>query len=84
MIIYSLSKRIFMVSAKSVWFDNKRIFVELNDGRIIGTPIEWYPNLTKGTPEQMKQYELWENGRWIHWEALNEDLSAEGFLTFTK
>jgi len=73
-----------MVSAKSVWFDNKRIFVELNDGRIIGTPIEWYPNLKKGTPEQMTQYELWENGRWIHWEALNEDLSAEGFLSFTK
>ena len=73
-----------MISAKSVWFDNKRIFAELNDGRIVGTPIEWFPNLTKGTPEQMNQYELWENGRWIHWEALNEDLSAEGFLSFTK
>ncbi len=73
-----------MVSAKSVWFDNKRIFVELNDGRVIGTPVEWYPNFKKGTPEQMKQYELWRNGQWIHWEALNEDLSAERFLSFTK
>jgi len=73
-----------MVSAKTVWFDNNRIFIELNDGRVVGTPIEWYPNLKKGTPDQMKKYELWENGKWIHWEELNEDLSAEGFLSFTK
>ncbi len=73
-----------MVSAKTVWFDTIRILVELNNGRIIGTPIEWYPNLRKGTPDQMRNYELWENGKWIHWEELNEDLSAEGFLSFTK
>ena len=73
-----------MVTAKSVSFDNNRIYVELNDGRVIGTPIAWYPNLRKGTPEQMKNYELWENGKWIHWEDLNEDLSAEGLLSFVK
>jgi len=73
-----------VVSAKTVWFDTIRILVELNNGRIIGTPIEWYPNLRKGTPDQMRNYELWENGKWIHWEELNEDLSAEGFLSFTK
>lgn len=73
-----------MVCVKTVWFDDKRIFVELNDGRIVGTPIAWYPNLSKGTPTQIKNYELWENGKWIHWEDLNEDLSAEGFLSFSK
>ena len=51
-----------MISVKSVWFDKARIFVEFIDGRIVGTPIEWYPNLKKGTPDQMKKYELWENG----------------------
>lgn len=29
-------------------------------------------------------FELWENGKWIHWEDLDEDLSAEGFLIFDK
>jgi hypothetical protein len=73
-----------MVSAKSVWFQDKKIFIELNDGRVVGSPIDWYPNLKKGTLEQMKNYELWEDGKWIHWEDLNEDLSAEGFLNFVK
>ena len=66
----------------TVWFEHNKIFVEFNDGRIVGTPIEWYPNLRKGTMLQMNNYELWDGGRWIHWEELDEDLSAEGFLTF--
>jgi hypothetical protein len=73
-----------MVSAKMVWLDDKRIFIELKDGRIIDSPIEWFPDLSKGAPDQIKKYELWDNGRWIHWEELNEDLSAEGFLNYTK
>lgn len=28
----------------------------------------------------MKNYELWDNGRWIHWEDLDEDLSVENFI----
>jgi|GEM_PF-6137981 len=33
---------------------------------------------------QRKQFELWNDGAWIHWEELDEDLSADGFLTFQK
>lgn len=73
-----------MIAITKVWFDANKIFVELNDNRIIGTPISWYPNLNKGTKEQLEKYELWNNGQWIHWEELDEDLSAEGFLTFSR
>ena len=73
-----------MIAVKKVWFEKEKIFVELNDNRIIGTPINWYPNLSKGTPEQLQKFELWNDGQWIHWEELDEDLSAEGFLTFKK
>ena len=73
-----------MVTVKKVWFERDKIFVELNDNRIIGTPISWYPNLSKGSEEQLANYELWNNGQWIHWEELDEDLSAEGFLVFDK
>jgi hypothetical protein len=73
-----------MVTVKKVWFETDKIFVELNDNRIIGTPISWYPNLSKGSGEQLANYELWNNGQWIHWEELDEDLSAEGFLVFDK
>ena len=72
------------ITIKNVWFDKERIFVELNDKRVIGTPINWYRNLSKGSPEQMRNFELRGDGRWIHWPELDEDLDAEGFLTFIK
>lgn len=67
-----------------VWFDDTRIFVELNDGAVVGAPIAWYPNLRKGTPEQWEKYEIWSDGTWLHWEELDEDLSADGFLALVK
>ena len=71
-----------MLTIKKVWFEDEKIFVELSDGRIVGTPINWYSNLSKGTPEQLTNFELINSGKGIHWEELDEDLSAEGFLTF--
>ena len=71
-----------MLKIIKIWFEDNNIFVKLNDGRTIGTPISWYPNLAKGNETQLKSFELWEEGKWIHWEELNEDLSAEGFLTY--
>lgn len=68
--------------ACKVWFDNENIFVQLNDNRIIGAPVKLYPRLDKATLEQRNKYELWNEGKWIHWEELDEDLSIEGFLKF--
>ena len=72
------------LSVNKVWFEGEKIFVELNDGRIVVTPISWYPNLSKGTDAQRTKFELWNDGQWIHWEELDEDLSAEGFLIYNK
>ena len=69
------------IAATTIRFSNDKIFVELNNGQVIDTPIDWYPNLRKGTLQQMMKYELWDNSRWIHWEELDEDLSVEGFLS---
>ena len=71
-----------MITVKKLWFDDAKIFAELSDGRTVGIPVKWFPNLSKGTPEQLLKYELWNDGQWIHWEELDEDLSAEGFLSF--
>lgn len=54
------------------------VVVTLKDGRVIGTPIAWYPRLVNATAEQLAVYELWAFG--IHWEDLDEDLSIEGML----
>jgi hypothetical protein len=69
-----------MITINSVWFTGNNICVKMSDGKIIESPIQSYPNLKKGTPAQINNYEIKGNGRWIHWEELDEDLSAEGFL----
>lgn len=69
-----------MLTISSVWFDDNNIYVKMSDGKIIESPVLSYPNLSKGNPEQLIRYEIKGNGRWIHWEELDEDLSVEGFL----
>jgi hypothetical protein len=67
-------------AASKVWFDNEKIFVELTDRRIIGVPLDIYPKLKNATPQQREEFDIWERGTWLHWEALDEDLSLDGFL----
>lgn len=69
-----------MVLVKSVWFSQNNIFVEMTDGRVVFEPVKSYPNLSKGTEKQLSNYSIEGGGRWVHWEELDEDLSAEGFL----
>ena len=52
--------------------------VTLKDGRIISTPLEWYPRLMRATPDQLRNIELMPDG--VHWVDLDEDLSIAGML----
>ena len=63
---------------KSVRFDEDSFWVELDDGRVIGVPLAWFPRLFNAAPEARLDYELSPHG--IHWDALDEDISVEGIL----
>jgi Protein of unknown function (DUF2442) len=54
------------------------LLVTLKDGRLIGTPLDWYPKLTAATSEQLAKVELSTFG--LHWDELDEDLGVEGML----
>ena len=47
-----------MVTINSVWFSGNDICVEMSDGKIIQNSIKSYPNLSKGTADQIKKYEI--------------------------
>ena len=66
------------ISAKSVWFDDNSMWVELVDGRTLDIPLAWFPRLLHATPEQRQKYELTVSG--IHWDELDEDISVAGLL----
>lgn len=76
----TLKNKTTAITIDSVWFNQDTICVKMSNGKISETPIRSYPNLQKGTPEQMNNYQIKGGGRWIHWEELDEDLSADGFL----
>lgn len=56
------------------------LMVDLMDGRTICVPLEWYPRLRAGTPEQRSNWKICAAGYGIHWPDLDEDLSTEGLL----
>ena len=66
--------------AKSVAFDNLMMHVTLSDGRVISTPLIWFPLLLAATVEQREKYEISGGGISLHWPDIDEDLSIAGMM----
>ena len=43
-------------------------------------PLDWYPRLAHGTPEERDNWELIGPGEGIRWPDLDEDISVEGLI----
>ena len=67
-------------TGKSVRFDDKHLHVELSDGRIISTPLEWYPELRNATIAQLRAYTFICDGTGIEWQDIDYHLSIESML----
>lgn len=61
-------------------FDADEIWFKLEDGRMLGVPLVWFPRLDKATTEQRSRWELIPGGDAIHWPDLDEDLSVSGLM----
>lgn len=67
-------------SITNIYFKNGLISLHLSNGSSVQEDLKKFPKLYHATEEELSKYELWDNGKWIHWENLNEDLGLEGFL----
>jgi hypothetical protein len=54
----------------------------VRDGRVIITPLSWYPTLEAASPKQRKAFENW--GAGLAWETLDFHLSVGGMLAGTR
>jgi hypothetical protein len=54
-----------------------RVWVTLNDQRVIGLPLEAFPWLEKATPEQQRNYQA--NAISIYWPDLEDGIDMEYF-----
>jgi hypothetical protein len=66
--------------AIDVAFSGDMLQVELADGRAIGVPLEWFPDLQAASIKDRKNWQLIGGGLGIRWEALDEDVSIESLL----
>jgi hypothetical protein len=56
------------------------LVIQLEDGRVLQVPIEWFPKLLRATKAQRDNHKLVGRGVGIHWPDLDEDLSVVGLL----
>jgi hypothetical protein len=68
------------VLATGVRFTRFMFYVQLSDGREVGTPLEWFPRLREATAAQRKNWRLIGRGIGLHWEDVDEDISVRSLL----
>ena len=66
--------------AETVKVTEDTLSVDLNDGRTISVPLEWFPRLVHATRSERNNWRLIGRGHGIHWEDIDEDISVEGLL----
>lgn len=67
-------------AATHIAVTNDKLIVELTDGRTIAVPLDWYPRLKHGTPEERQNWQLLGDGYAIEWPDLDEHIGIEGLL----
>ncbi|MCJ8497376.1 DUF2442 domain-containing protein [Chryseobacterium salipaludis] len=66
--------------ASSVAFENDMMRIELEDGRILLVPLEWFPKLRNASVSQLEKWRFIGEGEGIHWEELDEDILVENLI----
>lgn len=63
------------IKGKKVRFTDDLLIVELQDGRIIGTPMSWYKQLQEASIKDINDYKFICDNTGIEWEKLDYHLS---------
>jgi len=62
------------------WVEQRTIFIELYDGRIVGFPASRFRRLREGTNEELGEVKVEVNGFALRWERLDEDITVLGIV----
>ena len=72
--------RMEVPAAAALTFTEDALVVRLADGRSVSAPLTWYPRLLHAAPDERDNWELFGEGRYVHWPDLDEDLTVEALL----
>lgn len=70
--------------AIDVRIEQDKFYVQLEDGREIGVPYNWFWRLNQATEAERKDWRFISDGYGIHWEDIDEDISIAGILKGNK
>ena len=68
------------IRAASISITGTSLAVELQDGRTLTVPLDWFPDLAQADADQLADHRLIGDGLGIHWETIGVDLSVPGLL----
>lgn len=69
-----------LTKGRAVHFNDQHLTVELEDGRVISTPMNWYRELQAASFLQLKNYQFICQRTGIEWPDLDYQLSIESML----
>ncbi|MEX0967115.1 MAG: DUF2442 domain-containing protein [Bacteroidia bacterium] len=61
-------------------FTAHKMIIELEDGRELSVPLEWFPKLRNASAEELNNWRFIGGGEGIHWQALDDDISVGNLL----
>ena len=69
-------------TAKAIraWVSDRKVWVELDDGREIGFPVDRYRRLKDADQDQLSRVRIEARGAALRWDEIDEDLSIAGIL----
>lgn len=66
--------------AIKAWSQQRMIYLELTDGRIIGFPADRFQILSRASEAQLAAVDIELNGHALRWDDLDEDLTVAGVV----
>jgi hypothetical protein len=66
--------------AQRAWVEGRLVFLELNDGRILGFPADRFEILRAASDDALKEVKLELKGYALRWENLDEDITVPGVV----
>ncbi len=80
MSIFAIKDEYIEPAAIRAWTEERMIYIELTDGRIIGFPADRFKLLAQATDEQLAKVRLRLNGFALRWEEIDEDITVPGIV----
>ena len=66
--------------ALRAWVSDGKVWIELEDGREIGFPVEKFSRLKGASADDLAKVKIEARGKALRWEELDEDISVAGIL----